>query len=214
VKTIIAALAAAGMSLFASDAFAQEQDLAAQFQSFCLATDGATQAVALAARGSGYVRPPDLIMRPLATSLDDIQHPSALWKVYDGGVFMVLTGQIGASSAAPLAGDACIVMALPTDTDPEPALRALLGVGDPMRQQSINFFIFEQRDGVRQAVRATDTAALRRAAASGRLRVAAAAQRSEDGANVALMMLITPRLGGANAQLAPERGAVTLASRR
>lgn len=192
VRGVFAALAAAAASLFATVAFAQDQDLAAQFQSFCLATDGAPQAVALAARGAGYVRPPEVVLRPLIASAGEIQNPSALWKVYDGGVLMVITGQLAGDSGSPLAGDTCMVLALPSDAEPTPGLRALLGVGDPIRQRDIDMFVYEQRDGARQSLRSLDAASLRRAAAQGRLRIAAGAHRTRDATGVSVVMLIRP----------------------
>jgi hypothetical protein len=133
------------------------------------------------------------MLQQIQAGTPEVDHPAALWKVYDGGFMMVMLGHMAPGGG--IQGGICAVIALPGQADPEASLRTLLGVGDPVHQQAINLYVYEQQaDGQRRPVHATETQRIRGLVAEGRLRMAAAATKQEFGQAAAMMMLIVPRL--------------------
>jgi hypothetical protein len=196
-KPLLATIAAAA-ALAPSAALALDAGLSGPFQTLCLATDGRPAAVHAQARGTGYVTPPNMMMRAMVSSMPTMLDPVATWKVYDGGLVMVLTGRMAIPGAAGADGDVCMVMDLPGEADPEPQLGALLGTGAPVKTKDIDLFVYEiQHDGGRRAIDPADAGNFHRLMDQGRLRLAATLSEAKNGDRIAMMFLLIPRAPGA-----------------
>jgi len=192
-RTPILGLVAAAALFAPAVALAQGESLTSAFQAVCLATDAAPAAVAAQAAATGYVRPPNAMIAAMPTSMD-IKDPVVTWKVYDGGLDMVVTGHMTLKSTSALEGDVCMLMQIPSAASPTHQLADVLGVGAPITSGGAEMFIYElQRDGHRRAVDANHAGDLVGLMEQRRLRIAGIGATAADGQQIGIMFLMIPQ---------------------
>jgi hypothetical protein len=181
-----------GASLLApASAGAADFRLLDPFQRLCMATDANGDAVIAKARSEGFVSPPPLFNRSLAGAVKAFPSLVALWKVYDGGALVILTGRTALPGNSEVGADVCAVMVTPFEDGAEPALRAFLAVGDGKDSGGVKIFAFKDQDGVRTPVDMDQMITFVKLMEAGRLRLAMPmGSQPED---MSMLMLMVPR---------------------
>jgi len=203
-KALVAAIAAA---LLAAPAAAQDSRLAEPFRSLCMAAHGRAGATTAAARSAGFVSPPAMMLHDLANAIPEALRLTVLWKAYEGGLIMTLTGEMPTPSTPPMTAEVCGIATIPAEPGASATLEAVLAVGRPLRRDATDLFVYDEGpDGKRAAVDIQDTGEIRRLMDQGRLRMAMAGGSRADDLDISILMLLVPR-AATTAALGDENGA-------
>lgn len=164
----ILTLGALALSLgFASMAQAQTSSLMARMERYCLATKGDAQAAGRLARADGWVTPPAAALTNMPADMRDL---TALWTVYDGGIAVLMTGDMKDPRSA-LRGEVCAMAAMPLDASAVRDMETWVG----SRFTRDGFAVYtEDGQGGRRILQRSDERAARAALQNGTLRGAGA----------------------------------------
>lgn len=185
-KSFIAVVSAAVVG--ATPALAQtpgppaSQTLMQRLERFCIATKGDADAAVRLARQDGFVTPPAQFLNSVPPEMRDL---NALWLTYDGGVALMMVGQM-VDRRSPMRGDVCAVASAP---------RSASAVGDLERWLGAKFgsqpFVayVEQDDGSRRIIPNSSDIAVREAMTRGKLRAIGAMERDQ----MTMLLLIKVR---------------------
>jgi hypothetical protein len=173
---------------------AVESRLAGPFRTLCMAANGKADATAAAARAAGYVTTPAAMLQDLSSAMPGATHPAVLWKAYEGGLTLAITGEMPAPGGAPMTAEVCGIASIPSEPNPAATLAAILGVGGPLKQEASDMFVYDESlDGRRAAIDLRDAGELHKLLDEGRLRMAMAATTTSRDFDISVVMLLVPR---------------------
>jgi hypothetical protein len=186
---------AAAVAILVTPGLGQAQDskLADPFRTLCLANGGNPEASIAQARSEGFVALPASMVRLMVAPMQDVGDPVALWRTYEGGVTMLITGHSPMPTATHQNAGVCALVDIPGEPAPAATLESILGVGEPRDGGEFSLFVYaEERDGHRRAVDLNQVAEVQKLMADGRLRMAVAGRKTEGELGMAMLLMLTP----------------------
>ncbi len=161
-------LAASVLALIlATPASAQAPRLFDQFLSLCDATGVNADAAGAKARAEGFVRPPEKYI-PAAT-IPNMRNVKTLWKTFDDGAVVLITGELPFQLLPGVDAQACAVIIGPAPANALDPVAAWANV-PPVPLGGRNIYFFRQTGGQRQALTGTALPDLQAALTAGEVR--------------------------------------------